>query len=69
MMRFVRRQYLIRSVATLGGVIAAACDLAEVPRPEAEPPRPRLAPRTPAPRRRARDRPPSVCFTGSGEDR
>ena len=43
-MRFARRQYLIGSVVAIGGVVAAACDLAAVPRPGAESPRPRLAP-------------------------
>ena len=72
-MRFARRQYLVGSVVAIGGVVAAACDLAETPRPAAGPPRPRLAldagPPTPAPRRHARDRPPSACSTGSGKDR
>ena len=43
-MRFARRQYLIGSVAALHGVVAAACDLTDTPRPDAGPPRPRLAP-------------------------
>ena len=44
MTRLSRRTYLAGVAASLGGVLAAACDLAEVPRPGAEPPRPRLAP-------------------------
>ena len=43
-MRFVRRQYLIGSVAALGGVVAAACDLTDTPRPDAGSSLPRLNP-------------------------
>ena len=31
MIRFARRQYLTGSAAALGGVLAAACDLADGP--------------------------------------
>ena len=49
-MRFARRQYLIRSVAALGGVVAAACDRAEAPPPaDTAPPPPRPAPITSLP--------------------
>ncbi len=41
MVRLVRRQYLIGSIATLGSVVAAACDRETAPPPEAEPPPPR----------------------------
>ena len=44
MTRLSRRTYLAGVAASLGGVLAAACDLAAVPRPGAESPRPRLAP-------------------------
>ena len=49
MIRLVRRQYLLGSIATLGGVVAAACDLREVPQSDATPP----ADATPPPPRRA----------------
>ena len=53
MTRLSRRTCLAGVAASLGGVLAAACDLAAVPRPGAESPRPRLAPDAgpPTPRR------------------
>ncbi len=69
MMRFVRRQYLIGSVATLGSVLAAACDLGAAPPPEAEsppsgatPPPPRRAPITVLPTPRPGSVPIRVLF-------
>ena len=44
MIRFARRQYLTRSVAALGGVLAAACSLTESLWPGTGPPLPPSAP-------------------------
>ena len=63
MMRFVRRHYLIGSIATLGSVVAAACDLGAAPPPEAEPPPPaRRAPITALPTPRPGSVPIHVLF-------
>ena len=62
MMRFVRRQYLIGSVATLGSVVAAACDLGAALPPEAAPPSPRRAPITALPTPRPGSVPIRVLF-------
>ena len=45
-MRFARRQYLTRSGAALGGILAAACSLTESLWPGTGPPLPRAAPVT-----------------------
>ncbi|MDE2994447.1 MAG: hypothetical protein OXU67_11260, partial [Chloroflexota bacterium] len=63
MMRFARRQYLIGSVAALGGVVAAACDREEAPPPDATPPPPpRRAPVTALPTPRPGSVPIHVLF-------
>ncbi len=50
MTRLSRRTYLAGVAAGLGGVLAAACDLAEAPRPDADSPLPRPDAGPPTPR-------------------